>query len=424
MDRTLSFKRHVDNVLTNCSKGLAAVKLMAGMGIQQKTLFILFKALVLSVIDYGLGLLTLSKSQLERLERTQNEGMRTVLGCTRDTSVAGMRFMLGLPSIVERHREAQVKGLFRITRQRDHLLHKHVGTTKGSRLRRGKSWLAEAETTVRTVCDPRDIKVGQEWIFSRESAQYMKVVIKMGRRNEEQNPAETSMEVLSCIDENTQASDVVIFTDGSVKRGVQSGWGFSARCRSKIIMEQSGAYSATTSSMRMEEQAATKALEWISGTVHTGAAIVTDSQSMLRKIERGMVKPEWLACIERSRLEHLVWIFTPGHAGVAGNERADKLAGSAMVQAGANLQMEEKDVLLALKQKRGREEGSTVDRLSTLGVREGDAAASTLSGRWRRINNQILTGTVSRCTLAHVLARGTEQIWSCPECRDVNSANK
>ena len=57
-------------------------------------------------------------------------------------------------------------------------------------------------------------------------------------------------------------------------------------------MEQSGAYSATTSSMRMEEQAATKALEWISGTVHTGAAIVTDSQSMLRKIERGMLKPE------------------------------------------------------------------------------------------------------------------------------------
>ena len=90
------------------------------------------------------------------------------------------------------------------------------------------------------------------------------------------------MEVLSCIDENTQASDVVIFTDGSVKRGVQSGWGFSARCRSKIIMEQSGAYSATTSSMRMEEQAATKVLQGISGTVHTGAA----------KIERGMLKPE------------------------------------------------------------------------------------------------------------------------------------
>ena len=123
MDRSLSFKRHVDNVVTKCWKGLAAVKLMAGMGIQQKTLFILFKALVLSVIDYGLGLLTLSKSQLERLERIQNEGMRTVLGCTRDTSTAGMRFMLGLPSIVERHREAQVKGLFRITRQRDHLLH-------------------------------------------------------------------------------------------------------------------------------------------------------------------------------------------------------------------------------------------------------------------------------------------------------------
>lgn len=72
----------------------------------QKVLFILFQSLVLSVIDYGFGLLTLSNAQLKRLETIQNEGMRTILGCTRDTSSEAMRHILGLPSMVERHKIA------------------------------------------------------------------------------------------------------------------------------------------------------------------------------------------------------------------------------------------------------------------------------------------------------------------------------
>ena len=69
----------------------------------QRILFTLFQALVLSVIDYGLGLLTLSSSQLHRLNVIQNEGMRTILGCTRDTATDAMRYVLDLPDMAERH---------------------------------------------------------------------------------------------------------------------------------------------------------------------------------------------------------------------------------------------------------------------------------------------------------------------------------
>ena len=62
----------------------------------QKVLFILFKALVISVVEYGLGLLTLSAAEINRLEVIQNEGMRCVLGYTRDTSAEAMRYALGL----------------------------------------------------------------------------------------------------------------------------------------------------------------------------------------------------------------------------------------------------------------------------------------------------------------------------------------
>ena len=106
-DRSLSGKDHITRVVTKARKGLNAVKLMAIHRMPQRILFILYQSLVLSVIDYGFGILTLSASQLRRLDVVQNEAMRTILGCTRDTSAEAMRHILDLPCMDERHKIVQ-----------------------------------------------------------------------------------------------------------------------------------------------------------------------------------------------------------------------------------------------------------------------------------------------------------------------------
>ena len=60
---------------------------------------------------HGFSLLTLSATQLKRLEVYQIEGMRTILGCTRDTSAEAMRYLLGLPPMPDHHKLAKVKAL-------------------------------------------------------------------------------------------------------------------------------------------------------------------------------------------------------------------------------------------------------------------------------------------------------------------------
>ena len=69
--------------------------------------------LALSQVDYGFGLLTLQKTQLNRLDVFQNEGMRAILGwtkgCTKGTAAAAMRHVLGYCTMQERHKPAQVK---------------------------------------------------------------------------------------------------------------------------------------------------------------------------------------------------------------------------------------------------------------------------------------------------------------------------
>ena len=132
------------------------------------------------------------------------------------------------------------------------------------------------------------------------------------------------------VDASAEENDPVIYTDGSVQRGVRNGWGFVAYIGNKEIRTEAGASGMTTSSMRMEVEAITRALQWVSWTrpETRHVVILTDSQSVLTKVDTGQLRAEWLAVIEGTGLNRITWIYCPGHCGVKGNKRADRLAGS------------------------------------------------------------------------------------------------
>jgi ribonuclease HI len=58
----------------------------------------------------------------------------------------------------------------------------------------------------------------------------------------------------------------------------------------RVCAEASGAYNETTSSMRMEIEAATAAIQWLVRNYYTNSVIVTDSMSMLAKVERNLLR--------------------------------------------------------------------------------------------------------------------------------------
>ena len=74
-DRMPMYKTQVESTKLRCKKGLSASKAMASKGIEQRHLLLLYQSVILSVIDYGLGLTTLSQSNLLKLDRVQNEAM-------------------------------------------------------------------------------------------------------------------------------------------------------------------------------------------------------------------------------------------------------------------------------------------------------------------------------------------------------------
>ena len=55
-DGMLICRKHVETTALKCKKGLSVLKAMAAKGIEQRHLFLLYQSVVLSVVDYGLGL--------------------------------------------------------------------------------------------------------------------------------------------------------------------------------------------------------------------------------------------------------------------------------------------------------------------------------------------------------------------------------
>ena len=102
-------------------------------------------------------------------------------------------------------------------------------------------------------------------------------------------------------------------------------------------------------------------------------------------------------------LRKLLWVYCLGHAGVKGNNRADRLAGKVTITSG--LLLGRYEVLRSLRHYlRVQSQGHhTTDRLEERGVERGSARRSSLKGRERAIINQTNIGTVSKAALGKLL---------------------
>ena len=87
----------------------------------------------------------------------------------------------------------------------------------------------------------------------------------------------------------------------------------------------------------MEVEAVTHALRWTASkddNQTTHAIILTDSMNLLQKVESGIKSADWNVSMVDIHLRKLQWVYCPGHVGVKGNDRADRLAGKATLTSG------------------------------------------------------------------------------------------
>ena len=229
----------------------------------------------------------------------------------------------------------------------------------------------------------------------------------LGTHCREWPAGKANAEVQMLIEANSKPHDTVICTDGSVTRD-RSGWGFTGKQGGRTVHEDSGSHRVTTSSLTMEVKAVTHAIQWLASQRDaqiTYATILTDSMNLLKNLEPGMGCPDWQKAVHSLLLQRLLWIYCPGHAGVSGNERADRLRRTADIT--SRLHLGRAEVLRGLRNflNMDRPEHHSIDHLKERGVEKGRGRHSTLQGRERSVFNQTTIGTVSMATLGRLLRK-------------------
>ena len=109
------------------------------------------------------------------------------------------------------------------------------------------------------------------------------------------------------------------------------------------------------------------------------------------------------------------WVYCPGHAGVNGNDRADRLAGKATVTTGWI--SEDRKCRVAWELLAGTKPGTSHHR-SPGGERCGKRKRSTIFLKtMREGHRQSNIGTVSNAILGNLLRDGVERIWAFPSAQ-------
>jgi hypothetical protein len=82
-DAKLSFKKHTDSIITKCKRRLNAFKVLSVKGVDNRTMIRLYKTYVRPIFEYGCLAFLAAESQIQRIQRLQNDFIRICLKLPR-----------------------------------------------------------------------------------------------------------------------------------------------------------------------------------------------------------------------------------------------------------------------------------------------------------------------------------------------------
>ena len=89
--------------------------------------------------------------------------MRVNLDCSKDTAAKAMRYLLGFPTMAERHKIAQIKAFLKVFEDKKLPLQSKVDQRPQSRLKRGAERMTEATQTIKNSVSVESVRSLDPW---------------------------------------------------------------------------------------------------------------------------------------------------------------------------------------------------------------------------------------------------------------------
>jgi len=111
-DRKLSWNEHINYIIDRCNKRINLLRALTGTdwGANKKTLIMLYRSLIRSIIDYGaIAYDSASESSKRRLDQIQSKALRICCGAMIMTPVAALQVECGEMPLELRRKEQQLQ---------------------------------------------------------------------------------------------------------------------------------------------------------------------------------------------------------------------------------------------------------------------------------------------------------------------------
>ena len=312
IDKRLNFKRQVDYVRQKTDIKMNVLKVLSSLsGVNASILKNIYTAVIQSTLEYGavtFGMM--AANNIARLQTTQNQGMRLILGVPRGTSAKMMRQELQMLPVEHRAKLTRAKLYRKIRGNVLHPLHTSIGR------RQANGWTTEMQECHRLVSrqleDPRQLRIDG-------SAPWEQLPYHCRIDWTKEGTEVLKQRSLAYI--RSQPEDNTFYTDGS-SDGTRVAAAVVHNTEEIIVRlnDSASVLDAEMTTIRL-------ALEDASGT-RDKITIHTDSITAVTTLSNRKLHLDTSAIREAaSRLTQMPTInWIPAHTGIPGNEKADQAA--------------------------------------------------------------------------------------------------
>ena len=334
-DPTLTWTKHTEYITGKARRALNTLKTLANrsFGADAVILRRLYLAIVRPIMEYGAPLImSMSKTNYNKLQLIQNEAMRVILGAHRSTPIKYLEVETDLIDIETRFHQLTAQYYARTSTRKNHpmeqLMQEAVPDIEGRKNTHGNIANRVSEITRKynlpaAKIDPTDDLENPGWTINK-----VRICGQMMAKQKEENAAVTKAYFVEHLETHKGEQ---IYTDGSMM-DERIGAAFTHIRNNEQIHIEKYKITGSGSVFTAETVAILKALQYIYRNKFPRSTIFADSKSAIQalrnqdNVESEVIKSMNIVnkIIEEGREIEICW--SPGHSMIYGNEITDKAA--------------------------------------------------------------------------------------------------
>jgi ribonuclease HI len=338
LDKKLNFKAHIDYLRCKCLKTLNLLRVVSkrDWGADRETLLRLYRSLVRSKLDYGSFIYSGARpSYLKKLNVVQNQALRVCLGAFRTSPIPSLHVEAGEPPMNMRCKKLALQFALRACSNPENpasetlfnTQHEHFYTSKPNAIRNPALRIRD---DFNSIC-PDTENVAKYSVINIPPWQLRRPTIDTSLTRLEKSKTDplvyrTGFDNLREKYENFLCA----FTDGSKSDNGVTAAAFSSKFFLQIrLPDEASIFTAELYAIRY-------ALDFIASADQSDFILFSDSLSSIQALDSSdFSNPLVVAILEKchaisERGQQVVLAWCPGHVGIPGNEKVDRLAREAI----------------------------------------------------------------------------------------------